>query len=125
MNSRLLQPSSIETDLDRLELPPALERIGPTIRVAGHRISLIQILDAIFDGISTERLMEMFPTIPARKLAEVSSFCEQKSELLRRYHGEQQSAFAAAEAERSGQAPTLHELRRRRAERNGTGMRSD
>jgi uncharacterized protein (DUF433 family) len=125
MSSKLLRPSSIDTDIDRLELPPSLERIGPTIRVAGHRISLFQVLDAIFDGTSTERMREMFPTIPPWKLDEVFAFCEQNIDLMRRYHGEQQAAFAAAEAERSGQAPTLTELRRRKAERHGPETRKD
>ena len=67
----------------------------------------------------------MFPTIPPWKLDEVFAFCEQNIDLMRRYHGEQQAAFAAAEAARSGQAPTLAELRRRKAERQGPGTRND
>ena len=121
MSHSLSQPGSIQADLDRLELPPSLERIGRAIRVAGHRISLVQVLDTIFDGTSTERMREMFPTIPAGKLDEVFAFCEQNIDLMRRYHGEQGAALAAAEAGRSGAAPTLAELRRRKAERNGPG----
>jgi hypothetical protein len=124
MSRRLLRPNSIQTDIDRVELPPCLERIGRSIRVAGHRISLFHVLDAIFDQTSTERMREMFPTIPAWKLDEVLAFCEQNIDLMRRYHGEQQLAFAAAEAGRSGAAPTLAELRRRKAEGNGPGTRN-
>jgi hypothetical protein len=125
MSRKSPPPSSIQTEVDRLELPPSLERIGRTIRVTGHRVSLFHVLDAIFDGTSTERMREMFPTVPARRMDEVRSFCEQNLDLLRRYHGEQQAAFAAAEAGRSGSAPTLAELRRRKAERNGTQDRND
>ena len=110
MNPRLLRPNSIDTDIDQLEPPPSLERIGYSIRVAGHRISLFQVLDAIFDGTPTERMREMFPTIPAGTLDEVCSFCEQNIDIMRRYHAEQQAAIAAAEAGRSGAAPTLAEL---------------
>jgi hypothetical protein len=111
--------------IDRLELPPSLERIGQSIRVAGHRVSLFHVLDAIFDGTSTERMREMFPTIPAWKLEEVVAFCERNMDLLRRYHREQHAAAAAAAAGRSGAAPTLAELRRRRAERGGSEARND
>jgi hypothetical protein len=121
MSRRLFQPDSVQVDLDRLELPPCLERIGRAIRVAGHRVSLVQVLDALFDGISTERMREMFPTIPVWKLDEVLTFCAENLNLMQRYHQEQRAAFAAAEAGRSGQAPTLAELRRRKAQRNGLG----
>jgi hypothetical protein len=60
----------------------------------------------------------MFPTIPACNLDEVFASCEQNIDLMRRYHQEQRTAFAAAEAGRSSAAPTLAELRRRKAERN-------
>ncbi|HZW30917.1 MAG TPA: hypothetical protein VFF52_09440 [Isosphaeraceae bacterium] len=117
------RPNSIPPDFDHLELPPSLERIGRAIRVAGHRISLVQVLDAIFDGISTERMREMFPTIPAWKLDEVFAFCERNIGLMRRYSQEQRAAFAAGEVGRSGEAPTLAELRRRKTERNGPETR--
>src|SRR5262249_50018887 len=94
-------------DCDRLELPPSWEPIGRIMRVAGHRVSLFHILDAIFDGTSTERLREMFPTIPGWKLGEVVAFCERNIDHMRRHHGEQRAAFAAAEAGRRGEAPTL------------------
>ena len=121
MRPSLSEPDSIQANIDRLELPPSLERIGRSIRIAGHRISLVQVLDAIFDGTSTERMREMFPTIPAWKLDEVFAFCEQNIDLMRRYHGEQRAALAAADAGQSGTAPTLAELRRRKAEHNGPG----
>jgi hypothetical protein len=121
MSRRLFQPDPVQTEIDRLDLPPSLERIGRAIRVAGHRVSLVQVLDAVLDGTSTERMREMFPTIPAWKLDEVLTFCAENLGLLRRYHQEQRAAFAAAEAGRSGAAPTLAELRRRKAERNGLG----
>jgi uncharacterized protein (DUF433 family) len=125
MSPSLSQPDSIQTDIDRLDLPPSLERIGRSIRIAGHRISLVQVLDAVFDGTSTERTREMFPTIPAWKLDEVLAFCEQNIDLMRRYHGEQRAALAAAEVDRSGAAPTLAELRRRKAEQDGPGTHDD
>jgi hypothetical protein len=118
MSRWLSQPNSIHTDIDRLDLPPCLERIGRAIRVAGHRVSLVQVLDAVFDGTSTERMREMVPTIPAWKLDEVLTFCAATLGLVRRYHHEQRAAFAAAEAGRSGEAPTLAELRRRKAKRH-------
>jgi hypothetical protein len=121
MSPSLSQPGSIQADIDRLELPRSLERIGRSVRVTGHRISLVQVLDAIFDGTSTERMREMFPTMPAWKLDEVVAFCEQNIDLLRRYHGEQRAALAAADAGQCGTAPTLAELRRRKAEQNGPG----
>ena len=121
MNRSLSQPNSIPADIDHLELPPSLERVGRAIRVAGHRISLVQVLDAIFDGTSTERMREMFPTIPTWNLDEVLAFCERNIDLMRRYNQEQRAAFAAADAGQSGAAPTLAELRRRKAERNGPG----
>jgi len=116
MSPSLSQPGSIRADIDRLELPRSLERIGRSVRVTGHRISLVQVLDAIFDKTSSERMREMFPTIPAWKLDEVVAFCEQNIDLLRRYRGEQRAALAAAEAGQCGTAPSLAELRRRRCE---------
>ena len=80
-------------DLDRLEPPPSLERIGRSIRVAGHRISLFHVLDAIFDGTSAARMREMFPTIPAWKLDEVCSFCEQNIALNKSTMGDNQVNF--------------------------------
>ena len=125
MSPSLSQPGSIQADIDRLELPHSLERIGRSIRVVGHRISLVQVLDAIIEGTSTERMREMFPTVPAWKVDEVFAFCEQNIDLMRRYHGEQRAALAAAEVDRSGAAPTLAELRRRKAEQDGPGTHDD
>jgi hypothetical protein len=93
-----VRPSSIQTDIDRLDLPPSLEHVGHSIRLAGHRTTLIHVLDAIFDGTLIEPMREMFPTLANRKLDEVCAFGEQDIDLMRKYHGEQRAAFAAAEA---------------------------
>jgi uncharacterized protein (DUF433 family) len=119
MSRELLQPSSIQEDIDRLALPGSLERIGRSIRVAGHRVALVQVLDKLFEGTSTERIKEMFPTIPACKLDEVFAFCDQNLELMRRYHEEQRAAYVGGQTARSGEAPTLAELRRRKEQRTG------
>jgi hypothetical protein len=81
MSRRLFQPDSVQADIDRLELPPSLEPIGGAIRLAGHRVSLVQVLDAIFDGTSTERMREMFPTIPAWKPPPAQSGTELHTEI--------------------------------------------
>ena len=112
-------------DRNQLELPPSLERVGGGIRVAGHRVSLFHVLDALLDGTSIDRMREMFPTIPPWKLEEVVSFCMQHLDLMRRYHAEQRETFAAWAGGRVGEAPPLAELRRRLAERNGPETRND
>ena len=83
------------TDIDQLELPPSLERVGGGIRVAGHRVSLFHVVDAVLAGTPIERMGEMFPTVPPSKLEEVVSFCERHNDLMRGYHAEQRAAFAA------------------------------
>lgn len=113
------------TTVDQLELPSSLERVGATIRVTGHRVSLFRILDAYLDGVSVDRIGEMFPTIPTRKLEEVMAFCGRHADLLRRYHAERQAAFAAEMGGRPSEAPSAAELRRRRAESVGPDRRND
>jgi uncharacterized protein (DUF433 family) len=105
------------TDIDKLELPACLERIGGGIRVAGHRVSLFQIVDELLDETPPERLREMFPTIPDAKLNEVISFCKRNEGVMRKYHEEYRSAFAASAGSRIGTAPSLAELRRRKSEK--------
>jgi hypothetical protein len=105
------------TDIDKLELPASLERIGRGIRVAGHRVSLFQIVDELLDGTPPERLREMFPTVPEGKLDEVISFCKRHDDVMRKYHEDYQSAFAAGAGSRMGEAPSLAELRRRKSEK--------
>jgi uncharacterized protein (DUF433 family) len=102
------------TDIGKLELPACLERVEDSIRVAGHRVSLFHIVDELLDGTPPERLRKMFPTIPDAKLDEVITFCKRHDEVMRRYHEEYRSAFAARVASRIGKAPSLAELRRRK-----------
>src|SRR5262249_19228996 len=104
-------------DINKLELPAALERNGPSIRVAGHRVSLFQIVDELLDGTPPERLREMFPTIPEGKLDEVIAFCKRNEDAMRRYHEQYRSTFAAGTGSRMGKAPSLAELRRRKSEK--------
>ena len=96
-------------------LPECLERADGGIRITGHRVSLFRILDAIFDGVSIERMREMFPTIPPRKLSDVVTFCNQQIEEMRSYHAEQKARFAALEAGRVTEGPSIEELHRRRS----------
>ena len=102
---------------DEIEFPACLERVRGGVRVSEHRVALFQVLDALYDGTPMERLEEMFPTISPSKLGEVVDFCERHVELMRGYHAEQRAAFAALAGSRSGNAPTLAELRRRRTEK--------
>jgi uncharacterized protein (DUF433 family) len=103
------------TDIDKLELPASLERIGGSIRVAGHRVSLFHIVDELLDETPPERLRELFPTIPDGKLDEVISFCKRLGDVMRKYHEEYQSAFTAGAGSRIGKALSLAELRRRKS----------
>jgi hypothetical protein len=103
-----------ERDVNQMVLPPFLERTVGTIRVSGHRVSLYHVLDAIFDRVSIDRMREMFPTIPPRKLWEVVAFCNSNIESMRRYHSEQMSAFLATTSGRIKEGPSFAELRRRR-----------
>lgn len=105
--------------LDEIELPACLERVNGGVRVSGHRVALFQVLDALYDGNTMDRIEEMFPTISPSKLGEVVGFCERHVESMRGYHAEQRAAFAALAGSRSGNAPTLAELRRRRTEKVG------
>ncbi len=112
-------------EIDPLELPPSLERVERGIRVTGHRVSLFQVLDAMLDGASLERLREKFPTVPPWKLEEVLSFCKRHMDLMRRYHAEQRETFEAGVGQRVSEAPSLEHWRRRRVERSGQGRRND
>jgi len=111
--------------LARIELPPCFERVGGGVRVSGHRVSLHVILDAMADGATPERMEEMFPTIPAEKLAAVVAFCRRHPEAMREYREERRAAAAVQAGGRTGTAPTLAELRRRKAEGAGRGRRND
>ncbi len=102
--------------MDQFDLPLCLERVGRDIRVAGHRVSLFHIFDAVIDGTSPERISEMYPTIPLQKLEETLAFCKRHDALLLKYHAEYRATFEAEVAGHLETAPTLAELRRRIAE---------
>ena len=62
-------------NIDDMELPECLARLGDgSIRVAGHRVSLFRVLDAIYDGHSITKIHSLYPTISKRKLEAVRDF---------------------------------------------------
>ena len=101
---------SAETFLMNSVLPECLEQVDGGIRITGHRVSLFRILDAIFDGVSIERMSEMFPTIPPCQLSDVVTFCNQQIEVMRSYHVEQRASFAALTADRVTEGPSFRRI---------------
>ncbi len=104
-----------------VELPPFPGCIEKTsdgaIRVAGHRVSLYLILDAIFLGAPIHEIRSMYPTIAAQQLWDVIVFCNQHLETMRRYHRLMKTQEEAQIQSHRSTIPPLEELRARRARR--------
>jgi uncharacterized protein (DUF433 family) len=87
------QPSlseCIAMDIDHVELPECHERLKDgSIRVAGHRVSLFHVLEAVYKGRSEHEVLLLYPTITRRKLRAVREFCTSHPEMVRGYHAEQ------------------------------------
>lgn len=115
-----MRPNRIDP-LAEVELPPCLEQGERGIRLTGHRVGLVQILNVLEDGVRLAEIEEMFPTVPAEQLAAVVAFCERHPVEMRAYHQEQRATFDALAEGRMGNAPSLMELRRRKAERDRVG----
>lgn len=100
-------------DIDRIDLPPSLERSGGTIRVTGHRVSLFLILDAYFKGKSIDELRDLYPTIPPRKLWCIFAFIGAHIEAMRSYHLETRASDAAMKKSHVTKLPSSEDLRAR------------
>ena len=54
--------------IDDLELPDCLERLKDgSIRIAGHRVSLFNMIDAVYNGRSVSEMHSDFPTVAQRR----------------------------------------------------------
>ncbi len=104
-----------------VELPPFPGFIEKTsdgaIRVAGHRVSLYLILDAIFLGTPIHEIRSMYPTIAAQQLWDVIVFCNQHLETMRKYHRLMKAQEEAQIQSHRSTIPPLEELRASRARR--------
>lgn len=104
-----------------VELPPFPDCIEKTsdgaIRVAGHRVSLYLILDAIFLGAPIREIRSMYPTIAAQQLWDVIVFCNQHVQTMRRYHKLMKTQEEAQIQSHRSTIPPLEELRASRARR--------
>jgi uncharacterized protein (DUF433 family) len=110
-------------DIDDVELPDCLERLKDgSIRVAGHRVSLFHILDAIYNGHSEHQIQSLFPTITRRKLRAVRDFCIRHPEMVRDYHEEQVRAAERLRLSTRNEGPPREELLRRMQERRSAGQ---
>jgi uncharacterized protein (DUF433 family) len=94
-------------------LPDCLESVDGGIRVAGHRVPLLAIVREVMDGTSRDRIGEMFPTVPGRKLDDVIGFIEGNSGAMREYDARWRAEFDARFGDRIGMAPSTAELRAR------------
>jgi uncharacterized protein (DUF433 family) len=94
-------------------LPEFLEQADGEIRITGHRISLFRIIDTLFDGVSFDRLREMFPSVAPDRLREVVDYCNQNLEWSRNYHAERLANDARTTSGKIAEGPSLAELRER------------
>jgi uncharacterized protein (DUF433 family) len=102
------------TDRRSLELPPYFDRWEDgSIRIKGHRVSLYEILDALYAGHSIDEINDLYPTIPVSKLRQVVAFCSLHPETLREFHREQQRQAEARRAAHPPVGPTRAELQKR------------
>ena len=107
-------------DIDDVELPECLERLKDgSIRVAGHRVSLFHILDAVYNGRSDHEIQSLYRTITRRKLRAVRDFCISHTERVRGYHAEQLWAAEKLRLSTRNAGPPRDELLRRMKESRG------
>jgi|ERR1017187_5734739 uncharacterized protein (DUF433 family) len=110
-------------DINDAELPECLERLEDgSIRVAGHRVLLFHILDAIYAGHSNDEIEALFPTIPEHKLSQVRDFCLAYPDAMRQYHTEQCESAERLRVSVESKSPSRAELLRRMEARRGAGM---
>jgi uncharacterized protein (DUF433 family) len=92
------------------------------IVLAGHRITIVNVLDSYNDGDSVEMIAAKFPTVALATLHKVVAFyLENRAELdayLKQYHADLDAARATAHF-----TPSVAELRRRLAERRAAEAR--
>jgi uncharacterized protein (DUF433 family) len=101
--------------LSDLALPDSLERIGGNIRVRGHRVALLLILDAYFAGLTEVEIHPRYPTIDPALLRAVLRFVAAHEPRMRDYCAAERSRVEMRMAARPDRAPSLEALRRRRA----------
>ena len=75
--------------IDDLELPDCLERLNDgSICIAGHRVSLFNIIDAVYNGRSVSEMHSDFPTVARAQTIRSARFLYQElgctSRVLRR-----------------------------------------
>ena len=83
------------------------------MRVAGHRVSLYHILDALYSNATLEAIEDLYPTIPRRKLIQVIDFFHKHTDVLKIYHDERRSAAELLRRSNSETGPTREELLKR------------
>jgi uncharacterized protein (DUF433 family) len=106
--------------IDDLELPDCLERLNDgSIRITGHRVSLFNIIDAVYNGRSISEMHSEFPTVPDSKLSEARDFCIRNSDTARRYYAEQCQAAEKLRLSTRNDGPTREELLGRMNARRG------
>jgi uncharacterized protein (DUF433 family) len=100
-------------------LPDYLERIDGTIRIAGHRISLYLILDALYEKKELHEIQSLYPTIPRRQILDVMIFNVQNHESLQRYHQKLKEAEEVQIMIQPRSVPSVEEMRKRFREKFG------
>ena len=110
-------------EIDKVELPKCLERLEDgSIRLAGHRVSLFYVVDALYNGHSEHEIQSMYPTISKRKLLAVRDFCIRHPEMVRAYHEEQLRAAERMRLSMKSEGSSREELLRRMKQRQGAGQ---
>lgn len=107
-------------ELLELMLPPCLERWEDgSIRVAGHRVLLSQILEFVYGDGGLDELRDRFPSLPEEKLHSVWMFCQEQPERLREYYEEARREADRVRLASEQVGPTREELYERMRHRKG------
>jgi uncharacterized protein (DUF433 family) len=97
-----------------LDLPPCLEHWEDgSIHIEGHRVSVHDVLDALYAGHSIEEINDLYPTISASKLTQVVDFYSLHPGTLREFHQEQQRKAEVRRTAHPPVGPTRAELQKR------------
>ena len=110
-------------DIMDLTLPDCLERLEDgTIRVAGHRVLLYHILDAVYSGCSISEIESLYPTISQEKISLVRDFCLAHPEIMRRHHAVKREEAENLRLSIKNEGPSRVELGRRMEQLRGASQ---
>ena len=103
-----------------LTLPDCLERWKDgSIRVAGHRVMLYHIVDAIYEKSDLQELRNRFPTISKKQLRAIMEFCDEHTEAMQRLWEELRPEADLRRRSTDAEGPSRDELVKRRQQRLG------